>query len=144
VTDPVLIVVKRRFAASPERVFDAWIEPAAARKWLFATENGEIVRCEIDPRVGGTFTVTDHRDGEDIEHTGKYIEIDRPCRLVFTFGVPKYSNEPAVVTIDIRALPDGGCELTLMQEMPPAFAAYKERTEQGWTKMLGKLDELLA
>jgi len=135
----VLVRVTRRFAASAERVFDAWLEPASARRWLFATETGEMVRCEIDPRVGGTFTFTDRRDGEDFEHTGEYVEIDRPHRLVFTFGVPAFSSEFAMVAIDIRSTPGGGCELTLTQEMKPEFAEYRERTQTGWTMILDGL-----
>ncbi len=134
-----MVRVRRRFAASAERVFDAWLDPASARRWLFATETGEMVRYEINPRVGGTFTFTDRRNGEDVEHTGKYLEIDRPRRLVFTFGVPAWSSEFAEVVVDIHPLPDGGCELTLTQEMKPEFAEYRERTQDGWTMILNGL-----
>jgi len=134
-----MVRVTRRFAASAERVFNAWLDPASARRWLFATETGSMVRYEIDPRVGGTFTFTDRRNGEDVEHTGKYLEIDRPRRLVFTFGVPAWSSEFAVIAIDIRSTPDGGCELTLTQEMKPEFAEYRERTQDGWTMILNGL-----
>jgi uncharacterized protein YndB with AHSA1/START domain len=135
----IMVRVTRRFAASAERVFDAWLDPASARRWLFATATGEMIRYEIDPRVGGRFTFTDRRDGKDFEHTGEYLEIDRPHRLVFTFGVPAASSEFAVVAIDIRSMPDGGCELTLTQEMKPELAEYRERTQDGWTMILNGL-----
>lgn len=43
----------RRFSASPERVFDAWLDPEKAGRFLFATEDGEMVRVEIDPNTPG-------------------------------------------------------------------------------------------
>lgn len=131
-----MIVVRRRFRAAPERVFDAWLDPAIARRWLFATPGGEIVRCDIHARVGGGWFITDRRADGDAEHTGEYVEIDRPRRLVFTFGVPAVAGDKALVEIDIRPLPEGGCELTLTQQMPSEFAEYRERTEQGWRTLL--------
>ena len=90
-TTPVTVRVTRRFSASPERVFDAWLDPAKARTFLFATKTGEMVKAETDPRVGGRFTFTDRRDGVDVDHMGEYLTIDRPRKLVFTFVVPLYS-----------------------------------------------------
>ena len=131
--------VERRFAASAERVFDAWLDPAIARAWLFAAAGGRIVRAETDPRVGGRFVFVDRRDGGDVEHVGEYLEIDRPRRLAFTFGVPAFGPEFDVVTIDI--VEDGdGCRLTLTHAMTPAIhAEWSERTREGWTTMLAAL-----
>ena len=128
--------VKHRFTASAERVFDAWLDPAKARRFLFATPTGQMVRAEIDPRVGGQFTFTDRRDGEDVDHTGEYLEIDRPRRLVFTFMVPKYSSVVTRVTIDIVPL-ESGCELTLTHE--GVLKEYEEGSKEGWSGILAAL-----
>jgi uncharacterized protein YndB with AHSA1/START domain len=125
--------VSRRFAVSPERVFDAWLDPGTARKFLFATPTGQMVRADIDPRVGGKFVLVDRRDGDDVEHTGEYVEIDRPRRLVFTFAVPKYSAVVTRVTIEI--VPAGSeCELTLTHD--GVLSEYEEKTKEGWTRIL--------
>jgi uncharacterized protein YndB with AHSA1/START domain len=132
----VTVQVSRRFEASAERVFDAWLDPERASKWLFAAPNGRMVRVEIDARVGGKFNFTDRRDGEDVEHVGEYIEIDRPRRLVFTFAVPKYSTVVTRVTIDIVPLASG-CELTLTHD--GVLPEYVEGGKAGWTMILDGL-----
>ncbi len=137
----VPLIVVHRFAASAERVFDAWFDPERARKFLFATPTGRIMRCEIDARVGGAFVVTDRRDGQDIEHVGRFLEIDRPRRLSFTFSVPAYDAdadpEATPVVIDIRPLDDGGCELTLTHHV---WAEYLDQSRGGWTLILEGLE----
>ena len=128
------IVVSRRFEASPERVFDAWLDPARAAKFLFATPTGEIVKVDIDARVGGSFLVVDRRpDIGEAEHFGRYVEIDRPRRLAFDFALSKDMTDATRVTIDIRPVGEG-CELTLTHE--GVWQDYAERTEGGWTTIL--------
>jgi uncharacterized protein YndB with AHSA1/START domain len=140
---PITVQIVRRFAAAPERVFDAWLEPAKAKRFLFTAPGGEIVRCEIDARVGGTFTIVDRRGNEDIVHTGEYLEIARPRRLVFTFFVERYSLRPDRVTIEIVPV-DRGCELTLTHEMSPDAAQYEKQTREGWTTILDALAAAVA
>lgn len=138
-SQPAILQVKRRFDASAERVFDAWLDPETAGKWLFRSEEGEAVTGRVDARVGGSFAFVSHRKDGDIEHTGDYLEIDRPRRLVFTFAVLAFSPEYDRVTIEIARL-DKGCELTLTSEMAPeVFAEWGEQTRKGWTMMLDAL-----
>ena len=111
--------VSRRFTAKPEEVFDAWLNAGQVGKWLFATPTGQMVRIDIDARTGGSFVITERRDGVDVEHTGTYFEIDRPHRLVFTFIVPKYSSDVSRVTIEIVSLgPDCELKLTHINVLP--------------------------
>ena len=133
--------VTRRIAASPERAFDAWLDPATAGQFLFATPTGTMIRVEIDARVGGRFNFTDRRpEMGDVEHVGEYLELDRPRRLVFSFAVPKFSDQRSTVALDFR--PDGaGCEVTLTHE--GVLEDYAQRTEQGWGMILGRLGELV-
>ena len=132
------VVVTRRFEAAPERVFDAWLDPARAPRFLFSTPTGRMVKVEIDARVGGRFLFVDRRDGEDVEHVGEYVAIDRPRHLAFDFAVPRFSSEKTRVTVDI--VPDGsGSALTLAHE--GVLPDYLDRTKAGWTGILARLEE---
>lgn len=134
------IRVKHRFTASAERVYDAWLDPARAGKWLFATDNGEMVKVSIDARVGGRFEFVDRRDGVDVAHVGEYRELDRPRRIVFTFAVPLYSEVYTTVFIDIMPL-ESGCELTLTHE--GVLDSYAEGTNKGWKMIFESLENCL-
>jgi uncharacterized protein YndB with AHSA1/START domain len=130
----------RRFDASPERVFDAWLNPETARKWLFTSPTSEKNTTEIDPTVGGKWAITDRRDGTDYLGLGEYIEIDRPRRLVFTFGMPQFSELFDRVVVEI-APDESGSILTLTHELLPPD--YHKATEEGWSEMFVNLDAVL-
>ncbi len=140
-SDRATIKVSHAYAHPAEKVFDAWLTPAQAGRFLFATPTGQMVKAEIDARVGGAFLFVDRRDGQDVEHVGEYLEIDRPRRLVFTFGVPAYSAEMTRVTVEIAPRPDGGCELTLTHD--GVLPDYAQQTQGGWTMILDGLGKTL-
>ncbi|HKI12167.1 MAG TPA: SRPBCC domain-containing protein [Candidatus Acidoferrum sp.] len=135
-----IVQVTRKFSASADRVFDAWLDPSTVSKWLFATPTGKMSKVKIDARVGGSYLIVESREGTDVEHVGEYLEIDRPRRLVFTLKVPKYSQESTKVTVEIRAL-DSGCELTLTHE--GVLPDYIASTTSGWNMILNQLSATL-
>lgn len=127
------LVVSRRFAASPERVFGAWFDPKAVGAWLFATPGGVSKHVEIDARVGGGFAIHELRGETLATHFGAYLEIIRPNRIAFTFGTePQGASN--LVTVDIR--PDGGSLLTLTHRLDPDWAAQGASIRAGWASIL--------
>ena len=74
--------VSHRFSVPAERVYDAFLDVSKARRFLYASPAGEIVQAELDPRVGGASVITDQRDGAEVEHSGTYLELERPRRIV--------------------------------------------------------------
>jgi uncharacterized protein YndB with AHSA1/START domain len=133
------VTIKHRFAASAERLYDAWIDPEKMRRFLYTTATGEIVRCDVDARVGGKYTIVDRRNGEDVLHEGTYLELERPSRIVFTLRVPKYAPNENRVTIEIEPL-TSGCELTLRTQTADEWA---DDFQRGWAMILDVLDEAL-
>lgn len=135
----VLLTIRRDFEASPERVFDAWLDPDQARRFLFATPEGEMRTVEIDARVGGRALIVERREAGDAGHRLQFEVIDRPARLVFLFAAdPAEEGEWTRVSIDIVPTATG-CTLTLTHEMDPQWAAYEDQTRNGWTMILDSL-----
>ena len=129
----------RRYSASPARVFDAWLDPAVARQWLFATASHPLAYIEIDARVKGSFCFVDRQDAVDgTRYTGEYLEITPPQRLVFTLSVAKFVETRVTVVIAPLAK---GCRLTLLHENVPRDHAS---TMHGrWTGILFGLGAML-
>ena len=145
-TEPVSVTVVHAYPRSAEQVFDAWLDPGKVGKWMFGPPLREetIMRMGLEAKVGGRFSFVVNREGKEFDHVGEYLEIVRPSRLVFTWGIKGMSEDPGSrVTIGISPAPDG-CELSLTHEIPSAWAEFANRTKEGWTKMLGSLERHLA
>lgn len=143
---PIEVRVIRYFEASPERVFDAWLVPRILGQWMFGprVRDENVVRLDVDPRVGGSFSLKVERNGEPIDHVGQYLHIERPHRLVFTWAIKDDSDDaPSEVRIDIEAS-GSGCVLTLVHRMDAKWSDYADRTRDGWTTMLDALADLFA
>lgn len=142
--EPIKVIVKKEFNAPAEKVFDAWIDPNWLNRWMFGPDvrEEEIIKLENKPEEGGTFSYIVNRDGQEINHMGTYREVQRPNRLVFTWGVDVEAGDESVVTITIQQM-ESGCQLTLVHTMDHKWKEYKDRTQEGWNYMLDKLNEHL-
>lgn len=128
------VKVSRNFQATAESVFDAWLDPKQAGKFLFVTPTGVMKKVEIEGRVGGKFCIIETRDGVDADHEGEYLKIERPHHLHFSFGGKPF---PATyVTLDISKN-EIGCTLNLVHE--GVWIDYEASVIQGWTSILENL-----
>lgn len=136
----VEVRVGQRFSAPAERVFDAWIDPATAGKWLFATAWRPLASVAIDARAGGSFRFEEREGGEGAVHSGQYIELERPRRLVLALAEERRPRDVTRVSVEIVPLREG-CELTLIHASVLPDNAH--HTEGRWTGMLYGLAKML-
>jgi uncharacterized protein YndB with AHSA1/START domain len=140
--NPMPVRIVRVLPASVEEAFDAWIDPASLALWMApGAVAGSIV--EVDARVGGRFRIVMKGPDCDHEHTGEYLVLERPRRLVFTWISEATGGRPTTVSVEIRPLGRGEAELTLTHEaLVDDDAAAKHRS--GWGDILRKLGAALA
>jgi uncharacterized protein YndB with AHSA1/START domain len=140
-TEQETVIVTQKFPSDEDSIYDALLDPKTASRFLFATPTGKMVRAEIDPRVGGHYTFVEERDGKEVLHTGEYLELVRPVKMVFTFSVPEYSSEVSTVQIHLAHLGEG-CELRLINSGVPR--EWAEKAREGWAGILLKARDVLA
>jgi uncharacterized protein YndB with AHSA1/START domain len=127
--------LRRLLPATAEAVFAAWTDPELMGRWLSPVGHAEV---EVDLRVGGRFRVAMVGEGRRIEHTGEYLEISPPRRLMFSWRSPYTGPEPTVVTVELRPAEEG-TELLLIHERLPEDQV--ESHSGGWGRMLDRLAE---
>lgn len=146
------LVIRRVINASRDRVFAAWTNPELMQQWFYPGGGKAIVK--IDLRVGGSYSnemILRAQDKacdvsaasaqeESYIHTGEYLEIDPPERIVFTWNSPLVQNTR--VTLDLRDLGES-TELTLTHELLETEDLIQKHTG-GWEGCLANLSSYLS
>lgn len=115
-------------AAPPETVFEYLTTDAAMTAWM-----GQHAR--LDPRVGGTFAV----DIAGYAVRGQYLHVERPTRVVVSWGFPGDEDLPAgASTVEFRLTAvEGGTRVDLTHAgLPDAGLAGHA---DGWEHFLPRL-----
>ncbi len=139
------VEVEHYFAATPERVFDAWVDPDLIRKWMF----GERVRDETvltirnEAQPGGSFLFSVERNEQIIEYVGEYFMVDRPKQLVFTWAVEEHSTESDYVIVNFTA-EKSGCRVSIQHNLHAERTDHSADIMGDWPKMLKALEKALA
>jgi uncharacterized protein YndB with AHSA1/START domain len=79
-------------------------------------------------------------DAKSYEHSGRYVVIDRPRRLVFTWISAGTDHRLSLVTIVFTPI-QGGVRLDLEHEGIPDAERARQH-ESGWASILRKLARL--
>jgi uncharacterized protein YndB with AHSA1/START domain len=94
------ILITRSFAAPARIVFEAITKPEHVRRWWAPRSRGEMLLCEIDFRVGGSWRyVMRATQGFEVGFSGKFLEIEAPYRLVQTEIFDPFPDAASVVTV---------------------------------------------
>jgi uncharacterized protein YndB with AHSA1/START domain len=127
------IDIRRVYAATPQRVWDAWTRPEQLAKWWGKRGWSAIPESIVlDVRPGGTFRVTTVDDrGEQMTNEGTYTEVDEPRRLSF-----------GEATVTFTDLGDGRTEMHF-QTTTEATGELFQRMSAGIESAFGRLEEVL-
>src|ERR1700750_860348 len=88
------VSLTRRIAAAPEFVFREWIDAKHLAEW-WGPKGFTNPVCEVDPRVGGAIRIHMRSpDGTVYPMTGRFVDIDRPHRLVFSTAALNGEGKP--------------------------------------------------
>jgi len=130
------LVVRRMIPVSREEVFAAWTDPESIRHWMCP---GDILTAEaqLDPRVGGSYRIVMKDATREYDHTGEYLVVDPPSKLVFTWISKGTGLLPTLVTVELFDR-GGRCEVVLTHERLPDIEAVK-RHQGGWGQILDRL-----
>lgn len=131
------LVITKIIPASPERLFAAWTEPEQLKKW-WGPESVTCIEAEVDLRVGGHYRIGNQfPDGNVVWISGRFLVIDAPRKLVYSWQVGTNSHEE-LVTVSFNSIGDGNTEITVTHERIPDKAA-RDSHEQGWFGCFSKL-----
>jgi uncharacterized protein YndB with AHSA1/START domain len=124
------------------KVFDAWLDPKTLSRFILPMPGMEAPQVENEAREGGSFSILMKVGDEKVPHTGTYLEIDRPSKLVFTWESPA-STDDSVVTLNFTETNDGKTNIELTHVR---FIDEERRSnhEGGWSNILNRLSDVVA
>jgi uncharacterized protein YndB with AHSA1/START domain len=145
--------ITRTLDAPRDLVWQAWTDPEHLQHWM-GPEGFTATHLQYDLRPGGSWRACLLRNkigegcgeeaGAELWQSGKYLEVVKPERLVFTFGWdgrPDLPRHDTVITLTFEER-DGK---TLMNFHQGFFATAEDRDGHrgGWNSSFGRLEHFV-
>lgn len=128
-----VLEITELFDAKPERVFKAWTDRKDFISW-YGPEGFTVTFCEMDLRAGGAWRACIRSpQGDEYWMKGKYIEINSPSRLVFTYGDGSEKPAPGETLVTIRFTPIGDKTEMAFRQTDFPTAELRDDHYGGWS-----------
>lgn len=128
------VTVSRTIPAPAENVFDVWMDPKSPGGPWFGAD-----RVILNAVVDGLFYLAVKHEGRTWPHFGRFVRIERPRQMEYTWMSEGTQGVESVVTVTFEPRGDQ-TEVTLRHSGVPDDEMGR-RHEQGWTWVLSMLAE---
>jgi uncharacterized protein YndB with AHSA1/START domain len=106
-------IIERIYDATPQRVFAAWADPEAKRRWFGSAETHE-----LDFKVGGGERLVARMDGGTVyTYQGRYQDIVADERIVYSYDMYRDDDRISVSLSTVELIPaEGGTMLRYTEQ----------------------------
>jgi uncharacterized protein YndB with AHSA1/START domain len=135
------LVVKRTIHGPARIVFEAFSRPDLFKQWWVPKSFGlNLLSCELDVRVGGTYRLVFSHEGSEMAFFGKYVEVIPNARLVWTNDEGDDGGPITTATLEER----DGKTLLVIHDLYPSKEALEASGSMGaMDETLDQLDALV-
>ena len=136
------IVMERTYNASPSRVFAAWSDVEARKRWSAPADDIRIEYEEADFREGGRDLSRCIEPGtEDYIAAVTYIDIKRDQRIAFVEDIAHGRKRVSAALISVELSPQGAATRLLLTMQIASFdeAGMEQGYQFGWNAALDNL-----
>ena len=139
--DPLAVVARQRYDASPELVFHAFTDPDVLMRWFSPGADIHVDVLVHELRPGGRYRFRYREpDGTVSIVAGVFCAIVPPSRLAFTWTWEPpdvHAGVATLVTVDIAADGSGTVVVVTHERFPDEPS--RARHAQGWRSTLARL-----
>jgi uncharacterized protein YndB with AHSA1/START domain len=126
------VIASRSINASPQAVFRAWTDPEWFRRWF------ETTQLVIHPEKNDLYFIEVQWEGRLWAHYGRYLQIDAPRLLKFTWMSEATQGKDTVVTVELSSRDGKRTDLRLTHVGLPDNQLGRGH-EEGWKQGLANL-----
>jgi uncharacterized protein YndB with AHSA1/START domain len=130
------LAVSRTIPASPERVYDVWLDATSPGGPWHGSK-----KVILDARVDGLFYHAMEWEGTTWSHYGRFIALERGRRIEHTWMSPATKGLETVVHITLE--PKGDETLLSLRHTGVPDDEFGRQHAQGWTWITDALADLL-
>lgn len=126
------VIATRSINASPQEVFRAWTDPERFRRWF------ETTQLIMHPQKDDLYFIEVQWEERLWAHYGRYLQIDAPRLLKFTWMSEATQGKDSVVTVELSSRDGKRTDLRLTHVGLPDNQLGRGH-EEGWKQALVSL-----